>query len=104
MKPKTDLIVNSACLLMVSPFLGMMVAGLALGVLIPSLATIAIALGFLASLFFDVDFGSFAPRWETIKTISIWVIVVAGVIGGLVWALSVVLEKWKKHKIYGTGW
>jgi uncharacterized membrane protein len=104
MKPKTDLIVNSVCLLLFSPVLGMMAAGLAIGLLEGIILTIGFLCGLIASLFFNIDFTSFAPRMELIKTISLWAIAVVGSVGGLIWAYTEIKDHWERFKVHGRGW
>lgn len=104
MKPKTDLIVNSVCLFLLSPMLGMTVAGLVIGVLEGLFLTLAFVCGILASLFFDIDFYSFAPRMKIIKEISYWAIAICGSIGGILWSYFVIKEHWDQFKIHGRGW
>ena len=83
MKPKTGLLLNSTWLILLSPMLGIMFAGLVLAVIEAILLTVAVLFGFNASIFFSVDYISVVPHWETVKTISMWVIFVGGAIGEL---------------------
>lgn len=104
MKPKTDLVLNSACLILLSPWLGIMVAGIIVACIEAILLTVAVVCGFIASIFFNVNLTSLAPQWDTVKTISMWVIFVGGTLGGIIWSFMEVGGKWKRHSIHGTGW
>jgi len=67
MKQKTDLIVNSAGCFFVGPILGVMTAGIVVGILKAVMWTIAGISGFIASIFFDVDFTAIESRMPVIR-------------------------------------
>ena len=70
MKPKTDLIVNTACLFVFSPLLGMIMAGILVGVLEALIWNVAAVAGLIASIFFDVNFASIASRTAFIRSLE----------------------------------
>jgi membrane associated rhomboid family serine protease len=82
----------------------MMVAGLAIGLLEAAVLTIAVVCGIVASLFFEINFSSLAPRMEILKEISFWSIAICGSIGGIIWSYYVIKEHWEQFKIHGRGW
>ena len=104
MKPRTDLLVNAACLFVISPLLGMMAAGLVVGILEALLWTVAAVAGMVASIFFDVNFASIASRTSFIRSLEMWVIFGGGSIGGLIWSTLEIRERWQRHKMTGRGW
>ena len=104
MKPKTDLIVNAICLLIVSPILGMMVVGIIVCVLDVLIITIATVAGAVSSIFFEINFESIFPRIESLRKLEMWFIVGAGSIGGIIWSCSEIKNKWRTYKETGKGW
>jgi hypothetical protein len=62
MKPRTDLIVNAACLFVLSPLLGMMAVGFTVGLLEILMWTVAGIAGLISSVFFDIDFTAIESR------------------------------------------
>lgn len=104
MKPKTDLLLNSACLFVISPLLGIMAVGFAIGLLEVLMWTIAGAAGLISSIFFDVDFTAVDSRMQTIRQVEIWLIFGGGTFGGLIWSCFEIKTKWNAHKATGKGW
>ena len=104
MKPKIELFLNSIGLLILSPIMGMMALGLAVGVIEAIIWTLAGASGFIASIFFDVDFMSIHSRLPIIRQAEIWIIFLGGTLGGLIWSFLEIHEKWMKYKKSGKGW
>lgn len=104
MKPKTDLLLNSACLFVISPLLGIMAVGFAIGLLEVLVWTIAGTAGLISSIFFDVDFTSVDSRMQTIRQVEIWLIFGGGTFGGLIWSCFEIKAKWNEHKATGKGW
>ena len=104
MKPRTDLIVNAACLFVLSPLLGMMVTGMVVGVLEALMWTVAAVGGLVSAIFFDVDFTAIQSRIPIVRQIEKWLIFGGGTIGGIIWSVSKIRAKWKRHKIDGRGW
>jgi len=70
MKPKIELFLNSICLFVLSPLLGMMAVGIAVGIIEILIWTVAGCAGLMASIFFDVDFSS-VHNWRSIQHIKI---------------------------------
>ena len=104
MKPKTDLLLNSACLLVISPLLGIMVVGFAVGLLEILMWTVAGTAGLISSVFFDVDFTAIKSRMTIIRQIEIWLIFGGGTIGGIIWSSFEIRGRWQKHSTTGKGW
>lgn len=104
MKPKTNLIVNSICFVLVSPLLGIMVTGLIVGVLLVVLYIIILILGFASSISFDVNLSSFSHRWARILDVASYLIIIVGSFGGLVWSFIEIKSRWLRHKKDGAGW
>jgi hypothetical protein len=104
MKPRTDLLVNSVCLFLLSPLLGMMAAGLVVGVIEGIMWTIATVAGLISGIFFDIDFTTIHSRIPAIRQIEMWLIFGGGTIGGMVWGIWKIKEKWQKHELEGRGW
>lgn len=104
MKPKTDLLLNSACLFVISPLLGIMAVGFAIGLLEVLMWTIAGTAGLISSIFFDVDFTAVDSRMQIIRQVEIWLIFGGGTFGGLFWSCFEIKAKWNEHKATGKGW
>ena len=84
--------------------LGMMAAGLVAIGIGGILLTVGFVCGLIASIFFHVDFASIGSRWEMIYPIYKWAVFIGGSIGGLIWALITVRDKWRRFKADGTEW
>ena len=104
MKPRTNLLVNAACLFVVSPLLGWMVAGIVVGVLEAVIWTLAAVAGLVSSIFFTVNLQAMTSRMALVRQIEIWFIFGGGTIGGMLWSCSEIRRKWKRHKGNGKGW
>lgn len=104
MNTKNKFILNSFCFILLSPLLGVMVSGFSIAILRMFVKLIILSIGMLASLFFEVNFDSFPETWEQIDYILIWFAIIAGCIGGFIWSILEISEKWKKFKTYGTDW
>jgi len=70
MKPKTDLLLNSACILVISPLLGMMVVSFIVGLVEILMWTVAGTAGLISSVFFDVDFTAIKSCMTIIRQIE----------------------------------
>lgn len=104
MKPRTTLIMNSAAFFIISPLLGIMVAGIVVGVLEAVIWTIVGITGLISSIFFDVDFASVKSRMPVIRQIEMWLIFGGGTLGGIIWSCLEVREGWQKYNATGKGW
>lgn len=104
MKPRNDLILNATGLLVISPLLGIMAAGIVLGFLEAVMWTLGSISGFIASIFFDVDFTAIVSRMPIIRQAKIWFIFGGGTFGGIIWSCLEIRERWQKHKVTGKGW
>ena len=104
MKPKTDLIVNAACFFVLSPLLGMMAAGIVVGLLEAVMWTVTGIAGLISSIFFDVNFTAIQSRMPIIRQVEKWLIFGGGTFGGIIWGCLVIIEKWQEHKATGRGW
>jgi len=104
LNPKTNLIVNSIALILLSPFLGVLFTGIFGGLLLTLIEGVIWILGAITSIFFEVNFGSFGDRWGKIETFALWVIFLGGSVGGFIWGISEVRAKWKQYYIDGSGW
>lgn len=103
-KPKTALLLNSVCFFVISPLLGMMVVGFAMGLLEVLMWTVAETTGLISSIFFDIDFTAVDSSMQTIRQVEIWLIFGGGTFGGLIWSCFEIKAKWNKHKATGKGW
>ncbi len=81
-----------------------MAAGIVVGVLEAVIWTVVGISGFIASIFFDVDFTAVESRMPIIRQVEIWFIFGGGTFGGIIWSCLEVREKWQKHKATGKGW
>lgn len=104
MKPKTDLLINSVCLFVLSPLLGIIVVGFAVGLFEVLMWAVAGVAGLISSIFFDVDFTAIESRMPIIRQVKIWVIFGGGTFGGIIWFCFEIIEKWKEHRATGRGW
>ena len=104
MKPKTDLLLNSACLFVLSPLLGMMAVGFSVGLIEVLMWTVAVTAGLISSIFFDVDFTAIESRMPIIRQVEIWLIFGGGTFGGIIWSCFAIREKWLEHRAIGKGW
>lgn len=104
MKPKTDLLLNSACFLIISPLLGMMIVGFAGGLIEVLMWAVAGTAGLISSIFSDVDFTTVESRMQIIRQVEIWLIFGGGTFGGIIWSCFEIRAKWMKHKASGKGW
>ena len=104
MKPRTEFLLNSAGVILVSPVFGIMVAGLVVGILEAVMWTVGGVSGIIASILFDVDFTAINSRMAIIRKVEIWLIFGGGCFGGIIWAYLEISEKWRKHKTVGKGW
>lgn len=104
MKPRTDLIVNAACLFAISPLLGILGAGLVVGMLEAIMWTVATVAGLVSSIFFDIDFTTIQSRIPIIRQIETWLIFGGGTIGGIIWSISEIRRKWQRHMVDGREW
>jgi hypothetical protein len=104
MKPRTDLIVNAVALFVVSPLLGMLVAGFAVGLLEVFIWTVAGSAGLISSIFFDVDLTAIDSLMPIIRRVEIWLIFGGGIFGGIIWCCFEIRENWQRYKATGKGW
>ena len=104
LKPRTDLIVSAVCLCALSPLLGMMAVGFAVGLLEALMWTVAGIAGLISSILFDVDFTAIKSCMTIIRQIEIWLIFGGGTIGGIIWSCFEIRERWQKHSATGKGW
>ena len=104
MKPRTDFIVNAACLFVLSPLLGMMAVGIVVAVLEAGMWTVAAIAGLVSSIFFDVNFTAIQSRMPIIRQVEMWLIFGGGTVGGIIWSCLEIRKKWQKHKATGRGW
>jgi hypothetical protein len=104
MKPKTDFLLNSACLFAISPLLGIMAVGFIVGLLEVLMWTIAGTAGLVSSIFFDVDFTAVDSCMQIIRQVEIWLIFGGGTFGGIIWSCFSIKAKWNGHKATGKGW
>lgn len=103
MKPKTDLVLNSAAFFIISPMLGIMVAGFIMGFLEGILFMIVGIAGIIVSIFSDFDPASIKFPLISLR-VAMWIILVGGSLGGILYAYMEVQEKWQRHKASGKGW
>lgn len=104
MKPKASFIINALCSLGVSPLLGMIMAGLVVGILEALMWTVACVAGLISSIFFSVDFTSISSRMPFIRQAEMYLIFGGGTVGGIIWACFAIKEEWQKHQANGKGW
>jgi len=104
MKPKLNLIINSICFCLISPLVGIIIASVIVGIILAILYTIIMLLGFVSSLFFDVNFSSFSSSSDRITDVASYIILITGIIGGLIWSYIEIKARWIRHKKDGTGW
>jgi hypothetical protein len=104
MGPRTDFFVNSVCCILIAPLLGTMAAGFAMFLIEVVVVNVAGVIGLAASIFFDVDFASFAHRWKAIKDTTFWIFVILGCVVSLIWSFYEIAKHWKSYKKYGKSW
>ena len=104
MKSKTVFLLNSACLFVLSPLLGIMTVGFAVGLLEVFMWTVVGIAGLISSVFFDVDFTAIESRMPIIRQVEKWLIFGGGTAGGIIWSFFEIREKWIKHMATGKEW
>jgi membrane associated rhomboid family serine protease len=96
MKAWTNLILESACVVLFFPVLGFMLVGLSLMLLFPPIMLIVMIAGKITSVFFKVDWQSGGNIFDTLMSAVEWIAGIVGPIGGLVAAYLDILERWRE--------
>jgi hypothetical protein len=104
MKPRIEIVLNSTGCILTYPILGIIAAGIVIGILEAVIWTIAGISGIVASIFFNVDFTAIDSRMPIIRKAEMWIAFGGGPLGGLIYAYFEISEKWREYKTTGKGW